>query len=256
MRVPCPSRSAPHHCSASQIDGRPKLSPAWIVAWKFSRWISWNASRCRVGGKPASGPAMSKPTTPSSRCRTASSAASTERAAWRIAETSSFIAIRRPSLPRSLLALAEAGEDRRHRLVEREPAFGRELGRVPHLGVHDAVGGEVFGALGRDALDRVARLEQGDRVAEPLEVELEALAVGAAQEPAGELGRVARGQLGIADRRRRARSRSRAAAHRRGGRAEAPSAPRGSFRPRASRLSADPTRLEPPAGALYLRRGE
>ena len=53
IRTPCPSRSAPHHWSASQIDGRPKLSPAWIVAWKFSRWISWNASRCRVGGKPA-----------------------------------------------------------------------------------------------------------------------------------------------------------------------------------------------------------
>jgi hypothetical protein len=40
IRVPWPSRSAPHHWSASQIEGRPKLSPAWMVTWKFSRWIS------------------------------------------------------------------------------------------------------------------------------------------------------------------------------------------------------------------------
>ena len=38
-----------------------------------------------VGGLPASAPAMSKPTTPSSRWRTASSAISSDRAAVRIA---------------------------------------------------------------------------------------------------------------------------------------------------------------------------
>ena len=49
------------------------------------RAISWNASRWRVGGIARLRPAMSKPTTPASRWRTASSAISTERAAgaWR-----------------------------------------------------------------------------------------------------------------------------------------------------------------------------
>ena len=67
MRTPWPSRSVPHHCTASQIDGSPNPSPAWMVMWKFSRLMYWNASRCRLGGQPASAPAMSNPTTPWSR---------------------------------------------------------------------------------------------------------------------------------------------------------------------------------------------
>ena len=67
IRTPWPSRSAPHHCSASQIDGRPNASPAWMVKCAFSRRRYSNASRCRVGGNPASAPAMSNPATPSSR---------------------------------------------------------------------------------------------------------------------------------------------------------------------------------------------
>ncbi len=43
------------------MDGSPNASPAWIVRWKFAWWIRLNASRYRVGGKPASGPATSKP---------------------------------------------------------------------------------------------------------------------------------------------------------------------------------------------------
>jgi hypothetical protein len=31
IRTPCPSRSAPHHCRACQIEGSPNASPAWIV---------------------------------------------------------------------------------------------------------------------------------------------------------------------------------------------------------------------------------
>ena len=50
IRTPWPSRSAPHHCSACQIDGSPKASPAWIVKWKFSRLTYSKASRWRVGG--------------------------------------------------------------------------------------------------------------------------------------------------------------------------------------------------------------
>ena len=87
MRTPWPSRSAPHHCSASQMLGSPKASPAWIVAWKFSRCTYWKASRWRVGGWPASAPAMSNPTTPASRHRTASSAISRLRAAVRMADS-------------------------------------------------------------------------------------------------------------------------------------------------------------------------
>ena len=104
-----------------------------------------------------------------------------------------------PLLARLMLALAEPVEDRRHHLVEREAALGGELGRVPHFGVDHTVGREVLGALGRNTLDRIACLEKGDGVAESLEVELEALTVGAAEEPARELGRVARRQLALAD---------------------------------------------------------
>ena len=50
MRTPWPSRSAPHHWIASQIDGSPKASPAWMVKWEFSRCRYSNASRWRVGG--------------------------------------------------------------------------------------------------------------------------------------------------------------------------------------------------------------
>src|SRR5215471_12567076 len=50
IRTPWPRRSAPHHWIASQIDGSPKASPAWMVVWKFSRATYWNASRWRVAG--------------------------------------------------------------------------------------------------------------------------------------------------------------------------------------------------------------
>ena len=106
IRTPWPNRAAPHHWSASQMEGRPKDSPAWIVEWKFSRWTRWKASRWRVGGKPFSGPAMSNPTQPRSRQRTASSAISTERAYWRIAVQRNLTRIGRPTaaaaaMPRS-----------------------------------------------------------------------------------------------------------------------------------------------------------
>ena len=50
IRTPWPSRSAPHHWIACQIDGSPNASPAWMVKWAFSRWRYSKASRCRVGG--------------------------------------------------------------------------------------------------------------------------------------------------------------------------------------------------------------
>jgi hypothetical protein len=70
-----------------------------MVMWLLALAISWNAARWRVGGLPASLPAMSKPTTPSSRWRRASSAMSLELAAWRMAVASVPIVIGRPALP-------------------------------------------------------------------------------------------------------------------------------------------------------------
>ena len=37
MRTPWPRRSALQNCTASQIEGSPKASPAWMVRWKSSR---------------------------------------------------------------------------------------------------------------------------------------------------------------------------------------------------------------------------
>ena len=74
----------------------------------------------------------------------------------------------------------------------------RQLGRVAHLGVDDAIGGQVLGALAGDALDRVAVLHHADGVLEALEVELQALAVGAAAEPLRQLVGIGRRQRRVA----------------------------------------------------------
>ena len=84
-----------------------------------------------------------------SRCRTASSAISTERAAWRMAVMMSPIVIGRPSAPRGSRPASQ-----RH-LVEGEATIGQQLGRHPDLGVHDAIGCQVLRALGRHPLDRI-----------------------------------------------------------------------------------------------------
>ena len=80
-------------------------------------------------------------------------------------------------------------------LVEGQPPFRAELGRHPDLGIDDAVGREVLGALGRDPDDRVALLHDPERVGEGLEVQLERLAIGAAPEPGRQLVEVGRGQV-------------------------------------------------------------
>jgi len=72
-------------------------------------------------------------------------------------------------------------------LDEGQALFGAQLRGHPHLGVDDAVGGEVLGTFGGDPRDRVRPLHDSDRVREGLEVELETLAIGAAQEPGGEV---------------------------------------------------------------------
>ena len=93
----------------------------------------------------------------------------------------------------------EALEVRGDHLVEGQAALGRQLRRVADLGVDDAVGGEVLGALGRDADDRVALLHDPDRVGERLEVELEGLAVGAAPDVRRELVGIGRRQPVVAE---------------------------------------------------------
>ena len=85
MRTPWPRRSAPQRWMACQIDGSPNASPAWMVKCAFSRRRYSNASRCRIGGKPSSAPAMSKPQTPRSRYSTTSSAISSPCCACRMA---------------------------------------------------------------------------------------------------------------------------------------------------------------------------
>ena len=93
----------------------------------------------------------------------------------------------------------ESGEHRLDHLVEGEPFLGAQFGGHPNLGVDDAVGGEVLGALVRDPLDRVVVLHHADRVGERLEVQHEVVALRAAVEPGGELVDVGGGQLGVAE---------------------------------------------------------
>jgi len=65
-----------------------------------------------------------------------------------------------------------------HHVVEIEPAVQVQLGGEPDLRVHDAVRGEVLGALAGDADDRVPPLHHADRVLERLQVQLEPAALG------------------------------------------------------------------------------
>ena len=99
----------------------------------------------------------------------------------------------------ALAAQAEALEVRFDDLVEGQALLGRELRGVAHLGVGDAVGGEVLGAFGGDPDDRVAILEDADRVLEGLEVQLERLAIRAAPEPGRQLVDVGRRQAAVAE---------------------------------------------------------
>ena len=95
-------------------------------------------------------------------------------------------------------AAAEAGQDRAHDVVERHAAGQVELGGEADLRVHDAVLGEVLGALGGDPLEGLRRLHDTHGVCEPVEVQLQALAIGPAPEPRGELTGVGRRQADVA----------------------------------------------------------
>ena len=92
---------------------------------------------------------MSKPTTPESRWRSASSAISVELAAWRMAVASVPMVIGRPGA-----AEPEPLEHRLDDLVEGQAAVDVQLGGEADLGVDDAVVREVLGALGGDPHER------------------------------------------------------------------------------------------------------
>ena len=97
---------------------------------------------------------MSKPATPRSRHATASSAISRDLAWWRIAVSSWRTTIRAARRRRALVeALLDGGDD----LVEGQPVAEVLLGGVAHLGVDDAVVGEVLDALAGDPAERRVR---------------------------------------------------------------------------------------------------
>ena len=95
----------------------------------------------------------------------------------------------RPALPEP-----EALEHRLDHLVEGQPAVDVQLGREAHLGVDDAVVGQVLGALGGHPHEGVLGLHDADRVLERLEVEVEVVPVGARVNHWRQLVDVGRGQ--------------------------------------------------------------
>ena len=95
------------------------------------------------------------------------------------------------------LALAETVLDGLHHPVERQAALDVEFRRAAHLGIRDAVRGEILGALGRDPDERVALLHDADGVGKRLEVQLERLSICAASEPGREIVDVRRRQATV-----------------------------------------------------------
>jgi hypothetical protein len=79
-------------------------------------------------------------------------------------------------------------------MVEGQTAADVLLGRVPDLGVHDPVGGEVGDALAGDPLERVLGLQDCDGVLERLQVAHQRAGVGRLGEPVPERLRILRGE--------------------------------------------------------------
>ena len=182
MRTPWPSRSAPHHCSASQMDGSPNPSPAWIVMWKFSR--GHVLERVQVPGRRAArlGPGDVESDhalipVPHRKLRDLQRA---RRGAHRGEQRVDGDAPAHAADPESV-------EHRRDHLLQGESPGHVQLGREPHLRVDHAVVGEILGALGRHPGQRLRRLHDRHRVLERVQVVLEVAAVGATPQPPGDL---------------------------------------------------------------------
>ena len=120
---------------------------------------------------------MSKPTTPLSRNRIASSAISNDRAWWRIAVTRHRTVIARPSPLAAFSPSAKPASTASTTASSDKPAVDVQFGREPDLGVHHVVGGQVFDALVGHPVQRLRRLHHPDGVRERLQVALERSAV-------------------------------------------------------------------------------
>ena len=143
--------------SAERMESSPSASPAWTVTGKWCSARKSNATRCRDGGKPASAPAMSNPTTP--RVAVPQRELRDLERPVRVAHRGDELADadRAAAAPRQLDALVDPALHGLDGAVEAQA--GREvlLGRPAHLAVDHAVVDEVEHELAGDALERRAR---------------------------------------------------------------------------------------------------
>lgn len=95
------------------------------------------------------------------------------------------------------LPFPEALVDGLDHLFEAQPAVEVLLGGVAHLGVDDAVLGEVLGALAGDPDERLAGLHHADGVREGLQIPFQGTGVGGLPEPDAELVGVGLGKPGV-----------------------------------------------------------
>ena len=142
---------------------------------------------------------MSKPTTPLSRNRIASSAISRDRAACRIAVTRQRTVIVLARAGRRLLPVGEPGQHRVDDRVERQPAVDVQLGGEPDLGVDHRVGGQVLDAFEGHPVQRLRRLHDADRVGERLQVAHQRSAVRGGAEERRQPVDVGGGQVVVAE---------------------------------------------------------
>ncbi len=112
----------------------------------------------------ASGPARSKPTTGGPNSAAARASSTLAPGGWeRMAVT---ISTTRRSGPAACSPAAVPSATADQHVVHRQPALEVQARRPAHLGVRDAVGGQVLDQLGRRAAQRAGSLEQGDRQVE------------------------------------------------------------------------------------------
>lgn len=81
------------------------------------------------------------------------------------------------------LPVCEPGQHGVHDVVKSEAGVDVQLRRKADLGVHHAIGGEVFDAFGGHAMQRGRRLHDTHRVRESLQILLQRATVGGGPEP-------------------------------------------------------------------------
>ena len=166
MRTPWPSRSAPHHCSASQIDGSAERLAG--VDRDVEVLAGHELERVEVTGGREAG-LGSGDVEPDDAVVTPPHRELGDLTRPRLSAHGREQRVHRDRMACGggpLGSHREAVDHRADDVVEPELALGVQLGREPDLGVHDAVGREVLGALGRDPHQRLARLHHRERVVE------------------------------------------------------------------------------------------